>query len=285
MSNSQYIEDSHHFFEVHTEDFHGPIDLLLHLVKQRELEIEKLSLAEVADQYLETIERLRKFDLEIAAEYLVIAATLISIKSSYLLNEPVELIPDEDGNLIDPHELLLDRLREAAIYKEGAKTFSELSMLGIDVFASPPKLKEVPKPPVEFAPHDAFLLGKAFKKLLDRAGDERQMLAISMESVSIVDTMMGILKRLDTADKPLPFEKLVTDVTSRSSLIAGLIALLELCKRGAIQVKQDESFAEILIAKRGSGVDLESLSSEFDESSEEEAKEGEEPEVAETVNG
>ncbi|RIL11386.1 MAG: segregation/condensation protein A, partial [Proteobacteria bacterium] len=102
-----------HFFEVKLDVFDGPIDLLLHLVKQNELPIEKVSLAKVASQYLECLEKMRYFDLDVAGEYLVIAATLVSIKSSILLNQPVELVEDEEGNLVDPHEELLNRLREA----------------------------------------------------------------------------------------------------------------------------------------------------------------------------
>jgi segregation and condensation protein A len=86
------------FFEVKLELFDGPLDLLLHLVKKKELPIEKVSLSEVTGQYLECIKSLRYYDVEVAAEYLVIAATLLSVKASVLLNEPVELVPDENGD-------------------------------------------------------------------------------------------------------------------------------------------------------------------------------------------
>ncbi len=94
MTVSEF-EEYPHFFEVQVDLFKGPIDLLLHLVKQKELPLEEISLAEVADQYMHCLEQMRRFDLEIAGEYLVIAATLLSIKSSHLLNEPVELVEDD----------------------------------------------------------------------------------------------------------------------------------------------------------------------------------------------
>ena len=100
------------FFSVQTPLFDGPIDLLLHLVKTNELPITKLSLAEVAEQYMQCLDMMRSLDLEIAGEYLVIAATLLSIKSSVLLDEPVEMVPDEEGNLYDPYEALLEQLGE-----------------------------------------------------------------------------------------------------------------------------------------------------------------------------
>jgi segregation and condensation protein A len=100
-------ENYSRFFEVNLELFDGPLDLLLHLIKKRELPIEKVSLAEVTGQYLECIKSLRYYDVEVAAEYLVIAATMLSVKASVLLNDPVELVPDENGEMIDPHEVLL----------------------------------------------------------------------------------------------------------------------------------------------------------------------------------
>ena len=86
MADSETFEEYSHFFTVEIDQFNGPIDLLLHLVKQNELPVEKISLARVTSQYMHCIERMGKIDLEIAGEYLVIAATLLSIKSSILLD-------------------------------------------------------------------------------------------------------------------------------------------------------------------------------------------------------
>jgi segregation and condensation protein A len=147
-------------FKVVLEDYSGPIDLLLHLVKSNELEIEKLSLAHVASQYLECLDQMQKLDLEIAGEYLVIAATLLSIKSSVLLNEPVELVIDDDGNMIDPHEELLRKLREAAIYRDGAKQLESMDCLGLEVFAPPSQLKKFKPDSDVYADHNPMLLGR-----------------------------------------------------------------------------------------------------------------------------
>jgi segregation and condensation protein A len=127
------------FFEVKLELFDGPLDLLLHLVKKRELPIEKVSLSEVTGQYLECIKNLRYYDVEVAAEYLVIAATLLSVKASVLLNDPVELVVDESGSLVDPHEELLRRLRELEAFRAAAGDLANRPMLGCDVFAAPAK--------------------------------------------------------------------------------------------------------------------------------------------------
>ena len=259
------IEEYSHFFEVKLDLFNGPIDLLLHLVKQRELPIEQLSLAAVADQYMKCVSQARQFDLDIAGEYLVIAATLLSIKSSVLLNEPVPLVEDEDGNLVNPHEELLRRLREAAIYKDGASHLARTPFLGVDVFAPLPTLAQHEDPDVKFSDHDPLLLARAFRKLLERAGTDVNLITISVDSVTIVERMMTILDLLKSDARGLAFHKLVPDLTSRGAIISTFIALLELCKRQAISVRQDESFNEIVVVLASAEIPTEGLASEFDE--------------------
>ena len=265
------INQYSHFFEVKLGNlFDGPIDLLLHLVKRNELPIETLSLAEVAAQYMQCIQEMRELDLEVAGEYLVIAATLLSIKSSILLNEPVELVLDDEGNLVDPHEELLRRLREAQIYREGAQFLGGRSMLGVDVFEPQSLLGDIEAPEVRYKPHDAILLGLAFKALLKRVGKTNPTFTISVDSVTIVERMMSIVDRLRNAAAPVAFEDLVPDQTSRGSIISSFLALLELAKRQMIQVRQDGMFSSVTIALIGaeSVNELPKMESEFDQSDE-----------------
>ena len=253
-----------HFFEVKLELFDGPIDLLLHLVKQNELPLEKVSLAQVTGQYLACIEKMRRYDLDIAGEYLVIAATLLSMKSCILLNEPVELVPDEEGNLIDPHDELLRRLREAEIFREGVAHLSCSEQLGIDVFAAPCSLHGFEPPPVTFRQHDAILLGQAFVRLIERSGADKNLITITFEAVSIVDRMMDVITSLKTSGGRARFTALIGDRTSRGTIIASFLALLELCKRQAIAVEQSELFGEIDIVLLLDGFDARNTTSEFD---------------------
>jgi len=265
MNQSQSFEEYPHFFEVDLDLFHGPIDLLLHLVKRHELPLEKVSLAEVAGQYLHCLEQMRQFDLEIAGEYLVIAATLLSIKSGLLLGEPVEVVTDEDGNILDPHDELLARLREAAVYKEGAQALSGRGLLEIEVFAPHSHLKGVKTPEAPFKDHDPMLLGVAFRKVLASIGDqEESVYSVQLEGVSIVDRMMGVLDQLKKAGRGVSFKALVPDLTSRGSLLATFLALLELCKRQAINVVQDQTFGEIEILLAQVDFVPAGISSEFD---------------------
>lgn len=261
------VEDCTHFFEVRIDIFDGPIDLLLHLVKKHELEIEKVSLAQVATQYFECLERMRELDLEVAGEYLVIAATLLSIKSSVLLDEPPEMVIDEDGNVLDPHEELLARLREAQVYRDGARYLGARELLGVDVFSPPPGPVGIEPLPVRYRDHDPMLLGMAFRRLLDRVGSEQPGLIISVDSVSIVERMVGVLDTLRARGGSAPFEELIPDRTSRASMISSFLALLELCKRQAIVVRQSRTFDQIVISLVGSEQEVsEPLASEFDES-------------------
>ncbi len=270
-------EEYQHFFQVELDLFKGPIDLLLHLVKQNELEIEKVSLAQVADQYLACLDNMGEIDLEVAGEYLVIAATLLSVKSSILLNEPVELVEDEEGNLIDPHEELLQKLREAAVYKEGASMLGERDIYEIDVFSAKSQLRSFPTPDAPFKDHDPYLLGKAFHKILKKLEEGgQQTYNITLESVSIVQTMMHVLDKLKEANGPVEFHKLIPDLQSRGAIIGTFVALLELCKRQAISVRQDESFEDILIVPASEETTVDILSSEFDEAPEAQDGEGEE---------
>lgn len=261
---SNSFEEYSHFFEVKLDLFDGPIDLLLHLVKQKELPIEKVSLAQVTHQYLACIEQARQYDLEIAGEYLVIAATLLSIKSSVLLNEPVELVVDTDGNLIDPHEELLAKLRAAAIYRDSARHLGSRCQLGIDVFNTPSSLGDVEPPPAKLMEHDPMLLGQAFRKLLSQVDAQQAItMTITVDSVTIVERMMEIINTLKASNGRCEFTKLIPDLTSRPSIISCFVALLELCKRSVIKVQQDQTFDQIQIVL---GVDADSseLSSEFD---------------------
>lgn len=262
-------EEYPHFFRVQLDLFDGPIDLLLHLVKQNELEIEKVSLAEVTQQYLDCLELMRRFDLEVAGEYLVIAATLLSVKSSLILHEPIELIEDEEGNLVDPHEELLQRLREAEIYKKGASELGDRGQLGIDVFSCPSLLSEIDSGPVTYQDHDPMLLGEAFRRLLEELPEPAKY-TVTLEAVSVVERMMQVLDQLEKASGPVVFYELINDRTSRGSIVATFVALLELCKRQTIRVVQDEIFEDIAVVLATLEKSDVQLSSEFDESVEDE---------------
>lgn len=260
INNSFYDRNA---FLISLDSFSGPIDLLLHLVKTNELEISKLSLAEVCEQYLSCIKVMEQLDLDLASEYLVIAATLVSIKSNILLNKPVELIEDEEGNMIDPQDELLRRLREAEIYKEAALNLENLDLLERDVFAPQGQLGSFDSVDRGLAEHDSYLLVKALSRTLKRL-DDQKVYKVVLESVSIVERMSYVVDQLGKSADALSFDYLVHNEKSRGNIIGTFLALLELCKRQAIFIKQDKAGEDILIGLSEKSVASE-MYSEYDD--------------------
>jgi len=235
-------------FEVKLELFDGPLDLLLHLVKKRELPIEKVSLAEVTGQYLECIKALRYYDVEVAAEYLVIAATMLSVKASVLLNDPVELIPDENGELVDPHEVLLTRLRQLEAFRAAAANLSARPVLGHDVFSPPVKAKKIDPTLVPIANHESELLVRAFHAVLSRLGEKAAVMSISMDTVTVVERMRTVVDTLKSKGGGGSFLELLGDSFDRPKVIGVFVAVLELCRRGMLSVNQEGVCGEIRLS-------------------------------------
>jgi segregation and condensation protein A len=241
-------ENYSRFFEVKLELFDGPLDLLLHLVKKRELPIEKVSLAEVTGQYLECIKALRYYDVEVAAEYLVIAATMLSVKASVLLNDPVELVPDENGDLVDPHEVLLKRLKELEAFRAAAANLGERPALGQDVFAAPVKSKKIDPALIPLADHQSELLVQAFHAVLSRLGEKSAVMSITIDTVSVVDRMRTVVDNLKRAGGVISFIDLIGSARDRSTAIGVFVALLELCRRRMVSVAQESVCGDIRVS-------------------------------------
>jgi segregation and condensation protein A len=245
MSN---LEQFSRFFEVKLELFDGPIDLLLHLVKKRELPIEKLSLSEVTTQYLECIRSLTYYDVELAAEYLVIAATLLSVKASVLLNDPVELVVDESGALVDPHEELLRRLKELERVRAAAEELGNRPLLGSEVFAPPSKGVKIDPTLIPLADHQSELLVQAFQRVLQRLGEKARVFSITIDAVSVVERMRTVVDSVRALGGRATFSSLFKGAYDRATAIGIFIALLELCKRRMVSVNQDAPRGEISIS-------------------------------------
>jgi segregation and condensation protein A len=223
--------------EIFLETFEGPLDFLLYLIKRQNLDILDIPIAAITKQYMEYVELMSALRLELAAEYLVMAATLAEIKSRMLLPKP-ESIEEED----DPRAELIRRLQEYERFKQAAEDLSELPRCERDVFiaqAEPPNLKvERPLPKVQL---QELLL--AMKDVLQRAS-QREHHHIKREPLSIRERMTQILDRLRTQDF-LKFESLFTVEEGRSGVVVAFIAILELLKGGMISMVQTEPLAPI----------------------------------------
>ena len=277
-------------FSVHLEFFSGPMDLLLHLVQQRELSIEEVNLVEVCRQYLDIVANAEWLDLERASEYLVIAATLTAIKSEAILAGRVDPALAEIDESFDPafFASLRERLKEYQLTKLRAQTLAARPQLAINTFSRPHRSITVERPKAEdevLEVGEASELGQLFVALLKRIGKKLGSYRISVEPVSVVSFMMKFVDCFRASperagqSQPRSFTALLRSVVDRRSLaagsdgewqrrnavIGGFIAVLELMKRGLLTARQDDDDSDIEIESRLTAENASAeLSTEFD---------------------
>lgn len=224
--------------EVILEAFEGPLDLLLYLIRRQNLEILDISIASITQQYVDYIEMMSEMRLELAAEYLVMAAMLAEIKSRMLLPRVNEGEEDED----DPRANLIRRLQEYERYKNVAEELDVIPRQGREVFdasANPPDMKLV-KPLPEVDLKDLIL---AFNGVMKRIQVNAKH-HIQLEPLSIRERMTEILSAI-TSDNFTTFESLFSVKEGRSGVVVTFIAILELAKQSMIEIVQSEPFSPI----------------------------------------
>ncbi len=230
-------------FNFRLENFEGPLDYLLHLIKQNKMEIENIQLALITEQYLESIANLQKLDLEKAGEFIEVAATLIEIKSKALLPKIVAYIEEEDSEA-----LLLQRLQEYKLLKESSFKLKELENLG-RYYKSPDDAAN--KYRVVIKDMSLDLLLDAFAKIMYRVNKAQEVVPpkeIAKEKFTIVEKIVTIKQNL-LVHKRVMFSKLFEESTTRDEVITTFLALLELLKLQEIKVFQDTTFNDIEIVK------------------------------------
>ncbi len=225
--------------EVILEAFEGPLDLLLYLIKRQNLNVLDIPIAEITRQYMRYIELMNELRLELAAEYLVMAAMLAEIKSRMLLPRPVEDAEEED-----PRAELVRRLQEYERFKKAAEDLQALPRLGRDVFqvwVQPPEVRrETAFPQVELKD-----ILHAFQNVLQRA----EMFThhhIQRESLSVRERMTTVLARVNT-ERFTDFTSLFRPEEGRMGVVVTLLAVLELIKEQIIELVQSEPFAPIYV--------------------------------------
>ncbi len=226
-------------------EFEGPLDLLLQLIEHRELDITRVSLAAVTDQFLEVISRPGNIELSQLADYLIIAAKLILIKSRMLLPQP-ETTPAEEEDVGDD---LVRQLREYKMFKQVAALLRERERQGLRAY---PRLAPPPRPkPTTFrlegvSPDD--LAHALMRALQIRPSLPQGTLTVPL-SVSIDQEIHRILD-LTTAQPSVTFTRLLERAQTRVEIIVTFLAILELIKRQQIRAQQDALFGEIVLARR-----------------------------------
>jgi segregation and condensation protein A len=227
--------------------FEGPMDLLLHLIKENKLDIYDIPISLITGQYLEYIELMKELNLEIAGEFLVMAATLIQIKSRMLL-PPDEAAPEEEP--VDPRLELVSRLIEYQAMKQASLALKEMGEAWAGVlsraFEEEGEVGEEGEEELSLFDISLFDLIGAFRKILDKAPPE--LVSISKESLTVKDRIARILEVLE-AKETVTFEELFDGESSRSVLIVTFVALLELLKLGLARAYQEKGFGEIWVLK------------------------------------
>jgi len=227
---------------VQLEIFEGPLDLLLHLIKKNEVSITDIPIATITEQYLATLDLMQSLNLDIAGEFLVMAATLIHIKSRMLLPAGEEE-PDEDEGT-DPREELVRRLLEYQRYKEAAAALEQRELLARDVFVRAAAPAEE-APPRAFRELSVFDLLGALKQVLDRLPQDT-VHEVALDKITVREKMTLLLEIL--RERPsVFFESLFTGAKSRLEVVVTFLAMLELVKVRAIRVFQEQLNGPIMI--------------------------------------
>ena len=230
--------------EVFLEAFEGPLDLLLYLIKRQNLDILDIPVAQITSQYMQYVELMKALNLELAAEYLVMAAMLSEIKSRMLLPRPK--VEEEDDD-VDPRAELIRRLQEYERFKQAAEDMDELPRNERDFWVAsakrPDYVREKPEPDVDLK---EVLL--ALKDVLHRA-DMFEHHQVSMEKLSTRERMSDVLEKLRHREF-VPFVALFRTDEGRAGVVVTFIAILELVKSALIELVQTEPFAPIHVKAR-----------------------------------
>jgi segregation and condensation protein A len=226
--------------------YEGPLDLLLDLVRKQDVDIYDIPIAKITAQYLVYVERLRELDVNVAAEFIYMAAVLIHIKSKMLLPRDPAVSSEEQE---DPRAELVSRLIEHEKFKSAAQMLLQKQQIE-DAVRSNPAIRdfmEAEGTEPEFAA-DVIDLVKTFQQVLERIRS-RPILQVDEETVTVSQMIDYLRRRLSLEDRPIRLKQILQNVQSRAALVCMFLALLELVRLQAIQLRQDRLFGEILVRK------------------------------------
>ncbi len=235
-------------YQVRLEIFEGPLDLLLHLIRKNEVDIYDIPIALIVEQYMAYLDMLKSLNLDVAGEFLVMAATLSHIKSRMLL--PQEAEGEEEPE--DPRAELVRRLLEYQRFKEAAEELMEFDQLGREVFVREPGEDEIERAAreggidkVEFAEVGIFQILDAFKQVLERA-KITDWHEVTLDRISITERISNIMELLRDREN-INFEELFAGEATKVELIVSFLAVLELLRLRILRAHQSEPFGPIRI--------------------------------------
>jgi segregation and condensation protein A len=226
--------------------YQGPLDLLLDLIRKQDVDIYDIPIARITAQYLAYVEKLRELDVNVAAEFVYMAAVLIHIKSKMLL--PRDPLIGADAQE-DPRTELVNRLIEHEKFKSAAQMLMQKQQIEEAVWSNPgiQEFMDAPGTEPEIAA-DVIDLVRTFQQILERARS-RPVLDVEQESVTVAQMIDYLRRRLSLEDRPVRLKQLLRSVESRQTLVCMFLALLELVRLQAIQLRQERTFGEILVRK------------------------------------
>ncbi len=246
-------------YKVNLPVFEGPLDLLLHLIKKNDVDPTNIPIAELLTQYMEYVTLMQELNIDMAGEFILMAAELTHIKSKMLLPNPEK--DDEEGE--DPRADLARRLLEYQRFKDVAQRLNERALLGRDVFARtiPDEENEVQEGPIE---GDSFKLLSAFNDVLKRLKPEK-VHEVLVERLSVTERIYQILDQLKQL-KSIQFETLFEGHVTKAQCVVTFLAVLELARLKLIYTHQSETLGPIhLVLKENTETESLALDSEFDQ--------------------
>jgi segregation and condensation protein A len=258
-------------YEVSTPVFEGPFDLLLHLILKEEVDLWEISLARIVDVFCAEVENMERVDLDLATEFLLIAATLVELKARRLLPGRDEVDLDEELMRFEERDLLLARLLECKTFQDAARVMNEQlqsASRSIPRTAGPEEpFRSLAPDPLERVALEAFLAA-ARRGLTPKVVEEVQTAHIAPIRASVRDAIDTVLALLP-AHGSVRFRELTYGVTEKLDIIVRFLAVLELFKQGVVDLEQIESFGELMIRPLAAGervaLDLSSLEEWGDE--------------------
>jgi segregation and condensation protein A len=254
MEHPQEFESAVDSFPIKLENFEGPLDLLLHLIKKNEVSVHDIPIATITAQYLDAIAFMQQLNLDVAGEFIVMAATLIHIKSRLLLPRP-ETAAGVEGETEDPRDALVRRLMEHQKFKAAAELLHEREQLRSAQWLRPDeRVAQIAGD--EFEPEievDLFSLMTAFQAIVERA-KHRPKVYLPTEEIPVEVRIEQLLARLSETEA-CGFDDLFRDVDDRAGLILTFLALLEMIRLKLVRVFQSGSFGAIRVYKRARPTD------------------------------
>ena len=239
---AEIVAESRDELSIKIGEFAGPLDLLLFLIRQEQANIFDIPIAKITDEYLKYIRLMKSLDIAVAADFLVMAATLIEIKSKMLLpREPSEI---EDEETIDPRQELVDRLLEYEKFKSAAQMLYERTTIEEAIFA---------RGQIESDEHNAeisatvFDLISVFQKILARQREEIQM-EIHREEISLADMIRNLRRRIFDENE-VSLLRFFDEMHTKRELVTAFMAVLEIVRTDSVKLMQKSTFGDIVLRK------------------------------------